>query len=399
MIARLRHSFNKNFSREKYEAFLHEIFLATNHRPPFPIAETPVFVPKKLADQLFQACHEFTELFCRPDFKEMSNETILQETFVPGESDHPTFLCIDFGITLDENGQPTPRLIEIQGFPSLYFYQDLCARSYRKHYEIPAELLHLFNGLDSESYRDKLRHIIVGDSRPENVVLLEVEPWKQNTQVDFLATQNALGIAVKCVSELKVSGREVWYQDQDGRKVQVERIYNRVIFDELLKRNDLPREFSFSAEYDLHWVGHPHWFSRISKHTLPLLDSPYAPESRYLDAFSELPARLDDYVLKPLYSFSGQGVIIHPTPADIEAIPEGERHHFILQKKVDYAPLVETPDEPAKAEIRMMLVWEDGAARPEVITNLVRLSKGEMVGVRYNKGKSWVGGSVGFFET
>ena len=399
MIASFRHSFNKNFSQEKYEAFLHEIFLATNHRPPFPIAETPVFVPKQLAGQLFQACHEFTELFCRPDFKELSNETILPETFVPGESDHPTFLCIDFGIALDENGQPTPRLIEIQGFPSLYFYQDLCARSYRKHYDIPAELLHLFNGLDSESYRDKLRRIIVGDSRPENVVLLEVEPWKQNTQVDFLATQNALGIAVKCVSELKVSGREVWYQDQDGRKVQVERIYNRVIFDELLKRNDLPRQFSFSAEYDLHWVGHPHWFSRISKHTLPLLDSPYAPESRYLDTFSELPDKLDDYVLKPLYSFSGQGVIIHPTPADIEAIPEGERHHFILQKKVDYAPLVETPDEPAKAEIRMMLVWEDGAARPEVITNLVRLSKGEMVGVRYNKGKSWVGGSVGFFET
>jgi hypothetical protein len=178
----------------------------------------------------------------------------------------------------------------------------------------------------------------------------------------------------------------------------VERIYNRVIFDELQKRTDLKREFYFENEYNIQWVGHPHWFARISKHTLPLFDSQFVPKSSYLSDLDGIPADLDSYVLKPLYSFSGQGVIIHPTAAHIEAIPIAERKHFILQKKVAYSPIIETLDDPAKAEIRMMMVWEDGAPRPELITNLVRLSKGEMVGVRYNMGKKWVGGGVGFFE-
>lgn len=233
---------------------------------------------------------------------------------------------------------------------------------------------------------------------PESVILLEVEPDKQNTQVDFWATERALGIKTKCVTDLKVEGKDVYYLDENRRKVPVERIYNRVIFDELLKRTDLKREFLFENEYNLKWVGHPHWFARISKHTLPLFDSKFVPDSFYLSDWSGGTDDLENYVLKPLYSFSGQGVLIHPTKADIEAIPQDQRKNYILQQKVKYAPVVETLDEPAKVEIRMMMVWEDDKPRPEVITNLARLSKGEMVGVRYNKGKAWVGGSVGFFE-
>ena len=398
MIADHRRIYNTAFTEEKYQAFLDEIYRATDHRPPFHIAETPVFVPNDLARQLFRACDEIVETLCRPDFKQLSQDTIFPECFVPGETAHTTFMCIDFGICEGENGTLVPQLIEIQGFPSLYFYQDLSANAYRKHFGISKELRHLFGGHTQESYREKLREIIVGDSRPERVVLLEVEPHKQNTQVDFWATERALGIKTKCVTDLKTSGREVYYVAEDGRKVQVERIYNRVIFDELLKRTDLQREFMFEKEYDLQWVGHPHWFARISKHTLPLFDSKFVPQSHYLSDLAEVPDDLERFVLKPLYSFSGQGVLIHPTRADIEAIPEDQRKNFILQQKVNYVPVVETPDDPAKVEVRMMLVWEDGKPRPEVVTNLVRLSKGEMVGVRYNKGKKWVGGSVGFFE-
>lgn len=398
MIASLRKAYNANFTEEKYQAFLDEIYRATDHRPPFHIAETPVFVPKKLGSQLLQACDELVETLCRPDFKALSQDTILPENFVPGETDHTTFLCVDFGICQDENGALIPQLIEIQGFPSLYFYQDLCANAYRKHFGIPDDLQHLFGGYTSDTYREKLKSIIVGDSRPENVVLLEIEPHKQNTQVDFWATDRALGIKTKCISDLKVSGKDVYYHSENGKKVLVERIYNRVIFDELHKRPDLKREFSFENEYNIKWVGHPHWFARISKHTLPLFNSKYVPDSFYLSDLEEVPEDLDKYVLKPLYSFSGQGVLIHPSKADIEAIPDDQRKNFILQQKVSYAPVVETLDEPAKTEIRIMMVWEDGKPRPEVITNLARLSKGEMVGVRYNQGKAWVGGSVGFFE-
>ena len=101
-------------------------------------------------------------------------------------------------------------------------------------------------------------------------------------------------------------------------------------------------------------------------------------------------------MLKPLYSFAGTGVIIHINRFDLDAIQDPE--NYILQRKVEYAPVVPTPDVPAKAEVRMMMLWERGAERPYLVNNLVRLSKGQMVGVRYNKDKVWVGGSVGFFR-
>ncbi len=397
MIAQYRSTYNASFTEEKYQAFFEEICNATNHRPPFHVAETPAFIPKELSRQLFEACEELINTLCRPDFGQLSEGAILPEDFVPGETPHTTFLCIDFGICEGEDGTISPQLIEIQGFPSLYFYQDLSADAYRHHFEIPENLQHLF-GHTKESYRELLRHIIVGDSRPENVILLEVEPHKQNSQIDFWATERALGIKVKCVSELKVEGRDVYYLNESGRKVPVERIYNRVIFDELHKKKELKREFFFENEYNIQWVGHPNWFARISKHTLPLFNSRYVPASHFLNQLKEIPENLDDFVLKPLYSFSGQGVLIHPTRADIEVIPDDQRKNFLLQKKVNYAPVIETPDVPAKLEVRMMGIWEDTKQRPEIITNLVRLSKGEMVGVRYNMNKRWVGGSVAFFE-
>jgi len=97
-----------------------------------------------------------------------------------------------------------------------------------------------------------------------------------------------------------------------------------------------------------------------------------------------------------LFSFAGQGVVIDVTKEDIEAIQQPE--HWILQRKVKYASCIQTPDEPAKAEIRLMYIWEEGKERPILATNLARLSKGKMIGVRYNKDKDWVGGSVAYFE-
>lgn len=397
MISHLRTTYNTNFTETKYQAFLDEIEREAGHRASFKIAETPIFVPEFLRKQLLQACEDLTDVLCRSDFKEMSKDTLLPEFYVPGETDHPAFLSVDFGICEDENGNLSPQLIEIQGFPSLFFYQNICANAYRHHFDIPPNFRHLFGGLDEAAYFDVLRRVIIGDAQPENVVLIDIEPHKQNTQIDFWATARALGIKVLCVSELKTAGRDVFYLNEKGAKIGVERIYNRVIFDELLKRQDLKREFYFQNEYNIRWVGHPHWFSRISKHTLPFFESDFVPDSFFLD-HRDLPTDLENYVLKPLYSFSGQGVIINPVQADVDGIPANQRSHYILQKKVKYAPVIPTLDEPAKAEVRIMMAWEDKAARPKALTNLVRLSKGEMVGVRYNMGKTWVGGSIGFFE-
>lgn len=395
MIPNLRQTYNAAYTEAQYQRMLDDIAQQYNHRPPFRIAETPVFVPGSLRDKLFEACEAIIDVIVQSDFKEKSRNAVLAGQIVPGETDHTTFLQMDFGICLDANGEYTPQLIEVQGFPSLYFFQDMVAQAYRRHFAIPENYSHLFNGFDPESYMAKLRDIIVGDNHPENVVLLEVEPKKQATEIDFIVAKALLGIEYLCVSELKKEGREVYYV-KDGRKIKVEKIFNRVIFDELIKRDDLKREFYFTQEADVEWVGHPHWFFRISKHTLPLLDSQYVPKSYFLNEVDTNSLDVKDYVLKPLYSFAGSGVIINLNRFDIEAITDPE--NYILQRKVAYAPVIPTPNIPAKCEIRMLMLWDRGAPRPVLVNNLARLSKGEMIGVRYNKDKDWVGGSVAFFE-
>lgn len=366
-----------------------------DHHPPFKVAETPVFVTQDLKRQLFEACEEITDVLVRDDFKERSKHAVPYGQEVPGETPHTTFLQMDFGICKNAEGRLIPQLIEVQGFPSLYCYQHVVAEAYRRFFEIPAGFTHLFNGLDPDSYLELLRSIIIGNSNPENVILLEVEPHKQATQIDFIIGKKLLGMEYLCVSDLKKEGKDVYYINGQGRKIGVEKIYNRVIFDELVKRDDLKREFFFHDEANVEWIGHPNWFFRISKHTLPLLDSQYVPKSYFLNELDEYPEDLQNYVLKPLYSFAGTGVMININRFDLDAIADPE--NYILQRKVSYAPVVETPDEPAKCEIRMLMLWEQDAPRPIMVNNLARLSKGEMIGVRYNKGREWVGGSVGFF--
>lgn len=395
MIKELRQAFNTNYRQDVYEGMLEDISTAFDHRPPFRIAETPVFLPDYLVRQLQEACEELVDVIVKPDFKEKSERALLTGQTVPDETDHPTFLQFDFGICEDGNGSFHPQLIEAQGFPSLYFFQDALSKTFRKHYDIPDGFTHLFDGLDSDAYVERLRRTIVGDSDPENVILLEVEPEKQTTAIDFIATERAIGVRPVCISKLIKEGDDLFYE-KDKRKIPVEKIYNRVIFDELIKRDDLPRQFYLTEGTSAQWIGHPNWFFRISKHTLPLLRSKYVPRSFYLDQLETPPSDLENYVLKPLFSFAGTGVIINLNRFDIDSIKDPE--NYILQRKVTYAPVLETPSGPAKCEVRIMLLWEPGAERPHLINNLIRISKGEMVGVRYNKDKDWVGGSVGFFD-
>jgi hypothetical protein len=252
------------------------------------------------------------------------------------------------------------------------------------------------NGVKRDEYVEMLRSEIIGDVAPHQVVLLEVEPEKQVTRIDFLLAEQMLGLKVLCISDLKKEGKELFYIDKDGEKIKILKIYNRVIFDELNQRDDIEREFYFKDEVDVEWVGHPNWFFRISKYTMPLLKSKYVPTCLYLGELEEYPDNLSDYVLKPLYSFAGMGVQLNLTKDILDGISDKE--NYILQEKVVYAPVVETMDVPAKCEIRMMTLYNTRKKKSHVVNNLMRLSKGEMVGVRYNKDKEWVGGSVGFFE-
>ncbi len=393
-----RQQYNAKFTPEKYAAFLNTVNTTFGEAPTFRISETPVFVPKTIKTQLLQGIDDIFTALQQPDFKQRSEAALPAHLRVPGEDEHTQFLQLDFGICRDAQGKYIPQLIEMQGFPSLYFFQHALAEAYRQHFDIPADYHHLFGGLDADGYIDMLREIIVGDSKPENVVLLEIEPEKQNTRIDFWGSRQYLGIKVLCLSKLKREGRDLYYLDDAGRRVAVERIYNRIIFDELEKRSDLPREWDLTTEVNAEWVGHPNWFFRISKHTLPFLNTPFVPQTLFVNELTSIPDDLENWVLKPLFSFSGQGVKINVTRKDVENVDDPS--NFILQRKVDYVPCIETPNpaEPSKCEIRMMILWNKNWEKPRLVNNLIRMSKGEMVGVRYNQGKDWVGASVGFFE-
>lgn len=392
----MRKWYNANFTTEKYEKFLQYISRAYDHKPPFKIAETPVFFDNNLKKHILKACEDINETILLPDFKALTKGAIKHpELQVPNEDYHTRFIQMDFGICRNETGELVPKLIEIQGFPSLYFFQDLLYKAYVENFKIPDQFTVHFGGLDSIRYIELLRKEIVGEFDPKNVVLLEVEPEKQVTYIDFLGAQYHLGIKVLCISKLIKRGKKLFYRDDAGVEVPIYRIYNRVIFDELSQRKDLKREYYFADEVDVEWVGHPNWFFRISKYTLPLFNSSYVPECHYLDQLEEYPEDLDQYVLKPLYSFAGSGVKLSISERDLDGIEEKE--NYILQRKVTYEPAIDTPTGPAKCEIRVMMVWEKESSEVKLVNNLVRISKGEMIGVRYNRDKDWVGASVGFF--
>ena len=399
MIPSLRTAFNKNFTTAKYEALLKDIALLYDYTPTFRICETPVFFSEAFTEKVFSACEHIIDVLCRPDFKNMSQPALeingSSGNSVPNEDAHPTFLVIDFGVCA-ENNELVPKLIELQGFPSLYFFQPDLAKVYQKIFELPETLTPFFNGLNEKTYIETMRRVIVGDTPPEQVILLEIEPEKQNTRIDFLATENHLGIETVCLTKIRKRGKNLYYTNKNGKNTRIKKIYNRVIFDELTRRTDLKPKFQFTDDLNVEWIGHPNWFFRISKHTLPFFNSPYIPKTFFLNEVDTSALDLKNYVLKPLFSFSGQGVKIDVTPEDIAGVQNPS--NYILQEKVNYADVLETPSGPAKVEWRLMFVWEKNAPRPVLVTNLVRVSKGIMIGVRYNKDKDWVGGSIGLIN-
>jgi hypothetical protein len=391
-----RQHFNNQFSEAKYLSFLEDLNTAYRYTIPFRVAETPVFVGRAFKQKLFTAANEIVDVIVRPDFRKRMEAALPSALRVPNETNHSHFIALDFAVCTEGATELVPRLIEMQGFPSLFGYQDFLGTKFREHYDIP-ESWHYHVGKTSEQYWTLLRKVIVGNHAPENVVLLEIYPLQQNTTIDFLITQKHLGTPLVHIGDVIRRGRSLFYQ-KEGKEIPIYRIYNRVIFDELLQKKDLVTDFHLTEDVDVEWAGHPNWFFYISKYTMPFLTGSAVPDCKLLDGYVTLPEDLENYVLKPLFSFSGSGVIFHVTRHDIERIPDQERKNFMLQRKVHYEPVIQAPDGLVKAEVRLLYLWEDGAARPELITNLARLSRGEMIGVKYNKDKTWVGGTVCFFE-
>jgi hypothetical protein len=396
MISRLREQFNQNFTQKKYAEFLNDLDSKHPGDIVFRIAETPIFVPKDFTDKMLKACETIVDFITDPGFKKLTNRAIPEGENVPGENDHAHFIAFDFGICENEDGRLEPQLIEMQGFPSLFAFQVYYPQVIKRHFEIPGDFDHYLNGYNDDTYVQFLKEIIVGEHNTENVVLLEIKPHEQKTRIDFYCTRDYLHIPIVCLTELEQEGKKLFYR-KDGRKIEIKRIYNRIIFDELSQTKIGPGNVvDITQPFDVEWVPHPNWFYRISKFTLPFINHPSVPETFFLNEVKQLPGDLENFVLKPLFSFAGQGVIIDVTKEDIDAVTDPQ--NWILQRKVKYADIIKTPNVPAKAEIRIFYFWKDGMQRPVAVTNLARLSKGKMIGVRYNMDKDWVGGSVGYFE-
>ena len=396
MIPELRKQFNENFTPEIYQQFLKDLNSKHPGSIEFRIAETPIFIPKEFTKKMIDACESIVDVIVDPGFKKLTERAIPQNENVPNENDHTDFIAFDFGICENESGELEPQLIEMQGFPTLFAFEVYYPEVIERHFNIPENFTPYLNGYTPETYLEFLKEIILGGYNAENVILLELRPHEQKTRVDFYCTQDYLHIPIVCLTELEQEGRKLYYRKGDQR-IEVKRIYNRIIFDELTHIKDsLGDVVDITKPFDVEWAPHPNWFYRISKFTLPFIEHPYVPQTFFLNEVTQLPDNLENFVLKPLFSFAGQGVIIDVKREDVDNIKDPE--NWILQKKVNYASIIETPDVPAKAEIRIFYFWKKGEARPIATNNLARLSKGKMIGVRYNMDKEWVGGSVAYFE-
>jgi len=394
MIPLLRHSFNQQFRPDKYAGMLDRIEKEYPHMLDFRIAETPVFIPNVILRKMMDTCEYVIDRILSPTFKKLTAESIPEKFRIGGPEEYPQFMVFDFGIFGTDSANAEPMLIELQGFPSLLAYQSMLSELMRDYTHIPEQYSSYLNGYDAGSHQQLLKDIILGKEDPLSVILLEILPEKQKTRIDFAITEKMLGIKTVCFSKIKREGNSLYYEWQ-GKKQKISRIFNRMIFEDpfLIQYQDSINDLFTNT--DLTWVSHPNWYYRISKYLLPFLDHPNIPASWFLDELKEMP-RLSDHVLKPLYSFAGAGVNLDVKLEDIEKIEHPRE--WILQRKVNYLPVIQTPDEAAKLEIRLFYYWPKGMPRPIAIHNLARLSKGSMIGTRYNKDKDWVGGSIAFFE-
>ena len=406
MIASIRNTFNQAFTSQKYEEMLSSISIMNNGHMDFRLAETPVFIDKLTKNKLLSAGEEICNFITSDAFKSKTDKSYAQVATPPNESPLPACIVMDFAICSDESDGQTeqpvyhgmePKLIELQGFPSLFGLEVFHDQAFRNSFEIPAGFSPYLNNYTEQSYLQLLKKVILGEEN-KHTVLLELYPHDQKTRVDFYCTQKLIEIPIVCLSEIFVEGSELFYE-QAGNKKRIDRIYNRIVWDEIEKQSLELQEKAKLLLQDLRieWVTHPNHFYRISKYIMPYLKSEAVPTTRFLNEITDIPTDLENYVLKPLFSFAGQGVIIDVTENDFKVIKDPQ--NWILQEKVTYAPIIETPSGPAKTEIRLFYFWDNSSNQYKAVFNLARLSKGKMIGVSYNKTATWVGGSLAYFES
>ena len=392
MVPALREEFNRNFTAAKYQNLLRSLNKTSETQIEYRVSETPCFVPKSLIDQMSDYGRNLIlQLVNNSHYRKLSDVSVPAKYNVANESALPMWVAVDFGLVRGPKGEIEPKLVELQGFPSLYGYQPMMAEQYIETYGLSNDLKVYLSGYNHNSYWELIRKLIVAGHDPENVILMEVDPQHQKTLPDFNITQRKLGIAVVDIMTLKKRGKKLYYR-KDGREIEVRRIYNRTIVDELERKN-ITLPFDLRDELDVEWAGHPNWYFRISKFSIPYLKHRCVPRTWFVDENPVVPTDNQNYLLKPLYSFAGVGIKFAPTEADMDAIPAADRHDYILQERMRFDPVIQTPHGATQMEVRMMYVWPEGGELTPVLP-LVRMGRGMMMGVDHNKNLEWVGSSA-----
>ena len=402
MLQPFREEFNAAFTPEKYQNLLAGLDEATRTKIEFRVAETPCFFPKALLDEMAATGAELThQLVGSAEYCKAAEAAVPEKYKLGNDNPRPNFMTVDFGLVRAADGLLTPKLVEMQAFPSVFGYQDVLAKEYIAAYGLPKGLKWHLGGHDCDSYWELLRKMIVGDHAPENVVLMEVDPEHQKTLPDFHVYEDRLGIATVDIAKLKKDGKKLYYE-RDGRWIGIERIFNRAIVDEI-ERKQIALPFDYRDELDVEWAGHPNWYFRISKFSLPYLSHSSVPKAVFLDDWfvgknlDGLPEQREKLLLKPLYSFAGQGIKFSPDDEELNAIPVADRHLYLLQERATFEPVIQTPKGATMAEVRIMYLWPDEGVMEPVIS-LVRMGRGLMMGVDQNRNQEWVGGSAALFE-
>jgi len=392
MIPALRQHFNANFTPEKYQRLLKLLEERCGTPVKFRVCETPCFLPKALIDQMSEYGKALIQQLNNIEYRKASSAAIPDQFKVPRESQKPLFVQVDFGLVRDKSGKLQPKLVELQGFPSLYAYQAMLSQCYGEVFGLDPNLKYLLGGLDWEGYKKLLRRAIVGDHDPKHVILMEIDPLHQKTLPDFLLTEKLLGVKTVSITDVRKVGKFLFYENE-GKRTPIMRIYNRAIVDEMV-RKDLKMSFQLTDEIEVEWAGHPNWFFRMSKFSLPYLRHECVPKTWFLDRVEQIPKDLGNYVLKPLFSFAGLGVIINLKSEDLAAIPKEKRSQYILQERMNFEPVIETPLGGDKVEVRIMYIWLDELLP---VMTIIRMGRGLMMGVDHNRNMEWVGSSAGFY--
>jgi hypothetical protein len=391
MVPELRRAFNAAWTPTRHAAFLDNLHARVGVPVEFPVCETPCFFTRALIDDLAAAGEDLTRQSLSGEAAAAAARVVPERFRGPGQGDVPLFVQVDFGLVRGSDGAIEPRLVELQAFPSLYAFQVALADAYATTFALPDRLERHASGLDRAEYLALARSAIVGDHDPAEVVLMEIEPERQKTRPDFEMTTQLWGVRAIDTGDVVRDGRRLFYQ-RDGARTQIRRVYNRVIPDEL-ERKQVALPFDYRDDLDVEWAGHPGWFFRISKFSIPWLRHPSVPRTWFLHETSELPLAREQLLLKPLFSFAGGGIVFAPTDEQLAAIPRHERDQYILQERVAFEPVIDTPHGPTQAEIRLMFIWTD---RLRAVMPLVRMGRGKMMGVDHNKGLQWVGASAAF---